>query len=146
MENITLGDAQPDHARAREVARTAGFHQAFEALPQGYDTPVSAAGRLDISLRQGLAITRALYPDPAVLILDDATGCLDVETESELMDNLAEALKRRTVITCTQRPGLVQTADHILVLDHGTIVEQGTHKDLLARGGLYHHLQQRQAD
>ncbi len=147
LANIAFGDPKPDEARANAVARMTGFHDQIKSLPNGFDTQISGVDtRLDTGLRQGIAITRALYRDPAVLVLDDATGSLDVETESVLVDKLEEALRSRTVILLTQRPGLVRHADHILVLDHGRIVEQGTHEELMGRRGLYYHLASRQMD
>ncbi len=147
LANIAFGDSQPDAARAKAVARTAGFHEQIDALPNGYRTEIGDGGvRLDLGLRQGIAITRALYHDPAILVVDDATGALDVESESVLLDNLEEALQHRTVIFLSQRPGLVRRTDRIFMLDHGRIVEQGTHDELMERRGLYYHLTTRQMD
>jgi ATP-binding cassette, subfamily B, bacterial len=120
------------------AARAAQIHDVIAALPEGYDTLVGERGyRLSGGEKQRLAIARMLLKDPAVVILDEATSQLDSENEAAIQRALAEALAGRTSIVIAHRLSTITTADQILVLDGGRIVERGTHADLLAAGGLY---------
>ncbi|HEU0170062.1 MAG TPA: ABC transporter ATP-binding protein [Acidimicrobiales bacterium] len=129
-------DASDDELVA--AARAAQIHDVIAALPEGYDTLVGERGyRLSGGEKQRLAIARMLLKDPAVVILDEATSQLDSENEAAIQRALAEALAGRTSIVIAHRLSTITTADQILVLDGGRIVERGTHADLLAAGGLY---------
>ena len=129
-------DATDDELVA--AARAAQIHDVIAALPEGYDTLVGERGyRLSGGEKQRLAIARMLLKDPAVVILDEATSQLDSENEAAIQRALAEALAGRTSIVIAHRLSTITTADQILVLDGGRIVERGTHGDLLAAGGLY---------
>jgi ATP-binding cassette subfamily B protein len=120
------------------AARRAQIHDAVAALPQGYDTVVGARGhRFSGGEKQRLAIARTLLRDPRVLVLDEATSALDNETERLVQAALDEASRGRTTITIAHRLSTVRDADRIVVLDSGSVAEQGTHEDLLDADGRY---------
>ena len=121
-----------------EACRAAQIHDVIQALPEGYDTVVGERGyRLSGGEKQRLAIARMLLKNPAVVILDEATSHLDSENESLVQAALAEALAGRTAIVIAHRLSTITAADQILVLEHGQIVERGSHLQLLALDGLY---------
>jgi subfamily B ATP-binding cassette protein MsbA len=127
------------------AARAAHAHEFIERLPAGYATLVGERGiKLSGGQRQRVAIARAILKDPAVLILDEATSSLDNESERLIEDALGKLLVGRTTLIIAHRLSTVQRADRLVVLDHGRIVEEGTHAALLERGGLYARLYQRQ--
>lgn len=137
-ENIRMAkpDATLDEIRA--AARQAEVDDFIMGLPDGYGTMVGErGGQLSGGQRQRVAIARALVRNPMVLILDEATSALDVSTEAKLNETLFRIAKTRTVVSVTHRLGSVVSADNIIVLDHGRIVETGTHKALVAQKGLY---------
>jgi ATP-binding cassette subfamily B protein len=132
--------ARPDATDVELVAaaRAAQIHDVIARLPDGYDTLVGERGyRLSGGEKQRLAIARMLLKDPAVVILDEATSQLDSENEAAIQRALAEALAGRTSIVIAHRLSTITSADQILVMDEGRIVERGVHADLLAAGGLY---------
>ncbi|MGI9622586.1 MAG: ATP-binding cassette domain-containing protein, partial [Acidimicrobiales bacterium] len=124
-----------------EAARAAQIHDVIAALPEGYDTIVGERGyRLSGGEKQRLAIARMLLKDPAVVVLDEATSHLDSENEHLVQQALTTALEGRTAIVIAHRLSTITDADLIVVLDEGSVVQTGTHQDLLDAGGLYSEL------
>jgi subfamily B ATP-binding cassette protein MsbA len=138
--NIAYGaTAGPDQLRA--AAEAANAWEFIERLPQQLDTPIGENGALlSGGQRQRLAIARAILRDAPVLILDEATAALDNESERLVQNALQKLMPDRTTLVIAHRLSTIEHADQVLVLDHGRLVEQGTHAELLARGGLYSHL------
>jgi len=144
-ENIAYGRADATEEQIRKAARLVGADRFIERLPEGYDTPVEERGqRLSVGQRQLISFARALLADPRILILDEATASIDAYTEMLIQDALREILKGRTAFIIAHRLSTIVEADRILVIEDGRIVEEGTHKALLARGGLYADLYARQ--
>ena len=120
------------------MARAAYAEEFIEALPEGYDTRLGERGsRLSMGQRQRLTIARALLRDPPILILDEATSALDAESESAVQEALERLMEGRTSLVIAHRLATVRSADRILVMQQGRIVEQGSHHELLKRGGVY---------
>ena len=144
--NIGYGRDGATQQEIEDAARAAQIHDFIAGLPLGYDTQVGERGlKLSGGEKQRVGIARALLKDPPILLLDEATSALDTETERDIQDALRRAGQGRSVITIAHRLSTVAEADNIVVLEDGRIVEQGTHADLLARGGRYAGLWQRQA-
>lgn len=132
----------PRVLRASEIAQ---LHEQVAEFPRGYETRLGERGiNLSGGQKQRAALARALARDPVVLILDDALSAVDTQTEALILTELRESLRERTSFVISHRVTAVMHADHILVLDDGTVVEEGTHEDLLARGGVYATLLRRQ--
>jgi ATP-binding cassette subfamily B protein len=147
--NIRYGKPDATPAEVREAARLAQIDAFIMTLPQGYDALVGERGlKLSGGEKQRVAIARTILKAPPILMLDEATSALDSHTEREIQDALERVARERTSLVIAHRLSTVVHADNILVLDHGEIVEQGKHLELLAKGGLYASLwaRQREAD
>jgi ATP-binding cassette subfamily B protein len=138
LDNLRYASPDATDAQIVEACRAAQIHDVIAALPDGYDTIVGERGhRLSGGEKQRLAIARMLLKNPSVVILDEATSHLDSENEALVQDALTSALANRTSIVIAHRLSTITSADQILVLDAGQIVERGTHQQLLAHNGLY---------
>ncbi|XGB22432.1 ATP-binding cassette domain-containing protein [Streptomyces sp. II-2-2-2] len=142
--NIAYGmDATEDQIRA--AAEAANAWEFIARMPQQLQTPVGENGALlSGGQRQRLAIARAILRDAPILILDEATAALDNESERLVQDALQRLMPERTTLVIAHRLSTIEHADQVLVMDHGRIVERGTHNELLALGGLYEHLHRMQ--
>nr|HMN62314.1 ATP-binding cassette domain-containing protein [Anaerolinea sp.] len=137
-DNIRYGRPDASDAQVIAAAQAAQAHDFIQNLPDGYDTQVGARGvNLSGGQKQRIAIARALLIDPAVLILDDSTSAVDVETEARIQDVLEHSKGRRTSLVIAQRISTVLNADKILVLENGQIAAQGSHRELLANSPIY---------
>jgi ATP-binding cassette subfamily B protein len=138
LENIRYGKPQASDDEVKAAASAAFAHEFIMALPEGYDTFLGERGvRLSGGQRQRIAIARAMLKNPPLLLLDEATSALDAESERMVQAALESAMKGRTTLVIAHRLATVQQANRILVLDHGRLVEQGTHAELVERGGIY---------
>jgi ATP-binding cassette subfamily B protein len=138
LENIRYGKPDATDVEVKAAAQAAFAHEFISALPEGYDTFLGERGvRLSGGQRQRIAIARAMLKNPPLLLLDEATSALDAESERMVQAALESAMQGRTTLVIAHRLATVQKADLIVVLDHGRLVEQGTHTELVARGGVY---------
>ncbi len=138
LENIRYGKPDATDDQVRQAAEAAFAHEFISTLPQGYDTFLGERGlRLSGGQRQRIAIARAMLKNPPLLLLDEATSALDAESERMVQAALESAMRNRTTLVIAHRLATVQKADLIVVLDKGCLVEQGTHAQLVARGGVY---------
>jgi ATP-binding cassette, subfamily B, heavy metal transporter len=136
--NIAYGRPGASRAGVVAAARAAHIHDFIESLPDGYGTMVGERGlKLSGGEKQRVAIARTLLKDPAILVFDEATSALDSRTERVIQDELEGISRSRTTLIIAHRLSTIVHADQILVMEHGRIVERGTHADLLARGGAY---------
>nr|MDP2191564.1 ABC transporter transmembrane domain-containing protein [Rhodoferax sp.] len=138
LENIRYGKPGASDDEVKAAAGAAFAHEFISTLPEGYDTFLGERGvRLSGGQRQRIAIARAMLKNPPLLLLDEATSALDAESERMVQAALESAMRDRTTLVIAHRLATVQKADLIVVLDHGQLVEQGTHAELVARGGVY---------
>jgi ATP-binding cassette subfamily B protein len=141
MENIRYGRLEATDEEVIQAARVADADRFIRQLPQGYQTQLSErASNLSQGQRQLLSIARAILADPGILILDEATSSVDTRTEARIHEALLRLMEGRTSFVIAHRLSTIRDADQVLVIDHGEIIDKGTHQDLLDRRGFYHHL------
>lgn len=137
--NIAYGVPEAGFAEVQQAARIAGAHDFISKMPEGYDTIVGERGvGLSGGQKQRIALARALIKDPAILILDDTTSSVDLETEHAIQENLRSLYKQKTIFIIAHRISAVRNADRILVLKDGAVIEAGKHEELIAKGGYYY--------
>ena len=145
--NIAVGDERIDRDRLRRAVEVANIRDFIDSLPLGYDTKIGMEGNgISQGQRQRLLIARAVYKNPEYLFFDEATNALDANNEREIMEHLREFYRGRTVVIVAHRLSTVRDADKIVVLDQGRIAEEGTHRELTERKGLYYRLVKNQLE
>jgi ATP-binding cassette subfamily B protein len=138
VENIAFGRPAAEYAAIVAAAKAAQAHDFISAMPEGYQSAVEARGaNLSGGQKQRIAIARALLVDPVILILDDSTSSVDMETEYQIQEALEEIMRDRTTLIIAQRLSSVLKADKIIILDQGRIVAAGTHRQLLEGSPIY---------
>jgi ABC-type multidrug transport system fused ATPase/permease subunit len=138
-DNIRYGHLEANHLEVIRAAKTAGVHAFISHLQYGYDTPVGErGGNLSAGQRQLICLARAILANPPILILDEATSNVDTNTERLMQKSLRRLVQGRTCLIIAHRLSTVTNADHIIVLEQGTIAEIGSHQELLAKHGLYY--------
>jgi ATP-binding cassette subfamily B protein len=146
-ENLRFAKPDATDEQIELAAEAARIHHVITALPEGYDTVVGERGyRFSGGEKQRIAIARTILRNPPILVLDEATSSLDTETERLVQEALDRLSEGRTTIAIAHRLSTVRDADQIIVLDHGRVVESGTHEDLILAGGRYTALTARDAD
>ncbi|HBM81400.1 MAG TPA: ABC transporter, partial [Clostridiaceae bacterium] len=141
MENIRYGKLDATDQECMEAAKLAGADDFITRLPEGYHTMITANGsNLSQGQRQLIAISRAAVADPPVMILDEATSSIDTRTEAIVQRGMDALMKGRTVFVIAHRLSTVQNSDVIMVLEHGNIIERGSHKKLIDEKGKYYQL------
>ena len=137
-DNIKYGKEDATDAQVIEAAKAAHVHHFIKTLPQGYNSIINEeSSNISAGQKQLLTIARVILADPKILILDEATSSIDTRTEIQIQDAMDNLMKGRTSFIIAHRLSTIKNADLILVMNHGDIVEQGTHEDLLAKGGFY---------
>ncbi|MGN6747177.1 MAG: ATP-binding cassette domain-containing protein, partial [Xanthobacteraceae bacterium] len=145
--NIRYGRWDATDLDVEEAARQAQIDGFISRTPKGYDTEVGERGlKLSGGEKQRVAIARTILKGPPILLLDEATSALDSHTEKDIQDELDRVAENRTTLVIAHRLSTIVNADEILVLDHGAITERGTHRELIARGGLYASMWNRQRE
>ena len=139
-ENLLMGNPEATEEEMIEAARAAHAHGFISRLPEGYDTVIGDEGALSQGQRQLLCIARIMLTRPPMLILDEATSSIDTRTEMRVQDAFSKLMQGRTCFIVAHRLSTIENADLILVMKAGTIIEQGTHKELLQKGGFYSEL------
>lgn len=146
-DNIKYGKEDATDAQVIEAAKAAHVHHFIKTLPQGYNSIINEeSSNISAGQKQLLTIARVILADPKILILDEATSSIDTRTEIQIQDAMDNLMKGRTSFIIAHRLSTIKNADLILVMNHGDIVEQGTHEDLLAKGGFYAELYNSQFD
>lgn len=136
--NIAFGTAGATHEQVVEASKRARCHDFISALPNGYDTIVGEGGAsLSGGERQRISIARALLKDAPIVVLDEATASIDPENEQLIQQALTELTREKTVVVIAHRLATIEHADQILVVEDGTVVQRGTHEELLAQEGVY---------
>nr|WP_295863747.1 peptidase domain-containing ABC transporter [uncultured Chitinophaga sp.] len=145
--NITISDEKPDRKRLAHAVKVANIQEFIEGLPLGYKTKIGNSGAgISMGQKQRIQIARAVYKSPAYLFFDEATSALDANNEKVIMNNLQQFFKGKTVVVIAHRLSTVKDADQIVVLEHGEIVETGTHQELAHRKGRYYELVKNQLE
>ena len=145
--NIAVGDGRIDRDRLRHAVEVANIRDFIDSLPLGYDTRIGMEGNgISQGQKQRLLIARAVYKGPEYLFFDEATNALDAHNEREIMGHLREFYRGRTVVIVAHRLSTVRDADKIVVLDRGRMAEEGTHRELTGRKGLYYRLVKNQLE
>ena len=146
-QNIAVGEEQIDIERLRHAVTIANIRDFIDSLPLGYNTKIGMEGNgISQGQRQRILIARAVYKNPDYLFFDEATNALDANNEREIMEHLHVFYKGKTVVVVAHRLSTVRDADNIIVLDKGKIAEEGTHKELAERKGLYYQLVKNQLE
>ena len=141
MENIRYGRLDATDEECIEAAKIANAHDFITRLPEGYETVLSGdGGNLSQGQRQLISIARAAVADTPVLILDEATSSIDTRTEKLVQEGMDKLMEGRTVFVIAHRLSTIQNSDAIMVMDHGEIIERGTHEQLLEQKGVYYQL------
>lgn len=144
-DNIAFGNPYVEPEYIQRVAEVADAHQFITKMPQGYDTIIGERGvGLSGGQKQRISLARALAKDPSILILDDTTSAVDMETESKIQKELAELTGAKTTFIIAHRISSVRDADLILMMEKGHVIEQGTHEELIAKKGFYYEVYQKQ--
>ena len=137
-DNIAYGRENASEEEIVQASRAANADHFIRTLPQGYNTVLNEeASNISAGQKQLLTIARAFLADPEILILDEATSSVDTRTEMQIQKAMTELMKGRTSFVIAHRLSTIRDADLILVMNHGTIIEKGTHKELLAQNGFY---------
>ena len=140
-DNIAYGNPGATREKVIEAAKAAHIHSMIQRLPKGYDTLLTEDGvNISKGQKQLMTIARAMLQPAHLLILDEATSNVDIRTEALIQEAMRALMRDKTCFVIAHRLSTVEHADQILVLDDGRLVEQGTHAELLARGGVYAHL------
>ena len=141
IENIAFGESEPDINRVIEAAKNANAHDFISSFSDGYSTVIGERGnKLSGGQKQRISIARAIYKNPEILILDEATSALDMESEKLVQQALDKVMEKRTCIIIAHRLSTIKSADLILVLSDGKVVERGNHKNLISQNGVYKRL------
>lgn len=140
-ENIQYGNLKASFEEIVEAAKLANAHDFIMSLENGYDTEVGEGGsKLSLGQRQLISIARAIVANPKIFILDEATSSIDTETEHLIQQAISKVLKGRTSFIIAHRLSTIKSADRILVIKNGKIIEDGNHKELMKKKGYYHRL------